>query len=74
VQLATGAGHTAPAVPATEPVQLATGAGRTAPAVPATEPVLVLMLVCLARCQSANATLLAYQAAGYDLRVVREPY
>ena len=54
--------------------QLAAGAGRTAPAVPAAEPVLVSTLVCLARCQSANATLLELEAAGNDVRVAREFY
>ena len=54
--------------------KVTTGRERPAPAVPATEPVLVSMLICLARCQSADATLLEHQAVGNGARATRQFY
>jgi EmrB/QacA subfamily drug resistance transporter len=54
--------------------QVTTGRERPAPAVPAAEPVLVSMLICLARCQSADATLLEHQADGNGARAARRFY
>ena len=52
--------------------QVTIGQGRPAPAAPAAEPVLVSMLICLARCQSAGATLLEHQADGNGTRAARQ--
>jgi len=54
--------------------KVTTGRERLAPAVSATEPVLVSMLICLARCQSADATLLEHQAVGNGARATRQFY
>jgi EmrB/QacA subfamily drug resistance transporter len=54
--------------------QVTTGRERPAPAISEAEPVLASMLICLARCQSAGATLLEHQAAGNGARAARHFY
>jgi len=54
--------------------QVTTGRERPARAAPAAGPVLVSMLICLARCQSAGATLVEHQADGNGAREARQFY